>query len=126
MSIKEARSGSALRRWRIAFSSSPSHVRDRAMIRGARATSARCWEVLVLGVLVAVVLGCSVVVVMEVWVELGSLTVVTTAASGESLRILRGREGILAGGDVIGGGMVVDSVLVVVITVVVGSFSGRW
>jgi len=93
------------------------------MIRGARATIARCWAVLVLGVLVAVVLGGSVVFLIEVWVELGSLTVVTTAASGESLRILRGREGIFAGGDVIDGGIVVDSVVVVVITVV-GSLSG--
>jgi hypothetical protein len=59
------------------------------------------------------VLGVSVVVVVEVGEELGSLAVVA-AALGETLRILRGREGILAGGDVIGGGTVVNSEVVVV------------
>jgi hypothetical protein len=58
-------------------------------------------------------LGVSVVVVVEVGEELGSLAVVA-AALGETLRILRGREGILAGGDVIGGGTVVNSEVVVV------------
>jgi hypothetical protein len=53
------------------------------------------------------------VVVVEVGEELGSLAVVA-AALGETLRILRGREGILAGGDVIGGGTVVNSEVVVV------------
>jgi hypothetical protein len=59
------------------------------------------------------VVGVSVVVVVEVGEELGSLAVVA-AALGETLRILRGREGILAGGDVIGGGTVVNSEVVVV------------
>jgi len=72
-----------------------------------------CWDVFVLGVLMAGVLGVSVVVVVEVGEELGSLAVVA-AALGETLRILRGREGILAGGDVIGGGTVVNSEVVVV------------
>ena len=36
-SIKEARRGSALRRWRMAVSTSPSQERDRAMIRGTTA-----------------------------------------------------------------------------------------
>jgi len=72
-----------------------------------------CWDVFVLGVLMAGLLGVSVVVVVEVGEELGSLAVVA-AALGETLRILRGREGILAGGDVIGGGTVVNSEVVVV------------
>jgi len=72
-----------------------------------------CWDVFVLGVLMAGVVGVSVVVVVEVGEELGSLAVVA-AALGETLRILRGREGILAGGDVIGGGTVVNSEVVVV------------
>jgi hypothetical protein len=65
------------------------------------------------------VVGVSVVVVVEVGEELGSLAVVA-AALGETLRILRGREGILAGGDVIGGGTVVNSEVVVV-----GVLNGR-
>ena len=78
-----------------------------------------CWDVFVLGVLMAGVLGVSVVVVVEVGEELGSLAVVA-AALGETLRIFRGREGILAGGDVIGGGTVVNSEVVVVVVVLNG------
>ena len=72
-----------------------------------------CWDVFVLGDLMAGVLGVSVVVVVEVGEDLGSLAVVA-AALDETLRILRGREGILAGGDMIGGGTVVNSEVVVV------------
>lgn len=94
------------------------------MIRGG--ATALCWLGLVLELFAVVVFDVSFVVVEVVAVgvsdELGSVVAVVVVAveSVESLRTLRGREGILAGGDVIGGGgIVVNSVVVVV-----GSLTG--
>ena len=99
--MRGARRGSAERRWRRAISTSPSQDSDRAAMRGAAATETIAREAEEDG--------------LEDFVGFGGGAAglglgFCDGFSGESFRILRGRKGILDGGDELCDGALLSSV----------------
>lgn len=96
MSMRGERTGSALRRYRSAISTSPSQESERATIRGTTVRARGGTALVVLRPPVLAGLGVSV------WDS-------EVEGSGETFRILRGRRGIFVAGDVVGRGTLFSS-----------------